>query len=118
MELIAIGLAGCTGMDVISILQKKRQVITAFEVEVHTKLAEEHPRVFTEAEILYRISGENVQEKAVVRAIELSGKNYCPVHAMLGQVMPIILKYQIYEHKDNVETDLVVSGACDINLDP
>jgi putative redox protein len=95
MELIALGLAGCTAMDVISILQKKRQVIDRFEVQVEASQAEEHPRVFTEIEITYLISGESVDERAVQRAIELSETKYCPAQAMLGKVVPISLHYRI-----------------------
>lgn len=95
MELIAIGLAGCTAMDVISILQKKRQEITSFEVIVNGERAEEHPRVFTHMEIEYRIGGVDIDEAAVERAIELSETKYCPAQAMLGEVVPIELKYTI-----------------------
>lgn len=116
MELFALGLAGCTGMDVISILQKKRQEIAAFEVEVHMKRADEHPRVFTEAEIEYFITGKGVQEKAVVRAIELSATRYCPAQAMLGQIMPIAVKYHIYEDKGGEKPTIVVSGTLDMEL--
>ena len=114
MELFALGLAGCTGMDVISILQKKRQEIAAFEVEVHMKRAEEHPKVFTEAEIEYFVTGKGVQEKAVVRAIELSATRYCPAQAMLGQIMPIVVKYHIYEDKGDEKQEIVVSGTVDL----
>ncbi|RME90948.1 MAG: OsmC family peroxiredoxin, partial [Anaerolineae bacterium] len=91
MELMAISLAGCTAMDVISILRKKRQDVTAFEVHVHTERAKEHPRVFTRAEILYRVTGHGVDEAAVVRSIELSAVRYCPAQGMLARVMPIAL---------------------------
>ncbi len=77
MELIAIGLAGCTAMDVISILKKKRQHVTDFEVRVHAQRAEEHPKVFIAAEIEYLIYGHQVDEQAVRRSIELSAKTYC-----------------------------------------
>lgn len=97
MELMAISLAGCTAMDVISILTKKRQAVSAFEVRVQAGRASEHPKVFTEATIEYHVSGENVQEEAVVRAIELSATRYCPAQAMLAQVFPIKLKYFLYE---------------------
>ena len=117
MELFALGLAGCTGMDVISILQKKRQEIAAFEVEVHMKRADEHPRVFTEAEIEYFIIGKGVQEKAVVRALELSATRYCPAQAMLGQIMPIGVKYHIYEDMGDEKQEIVVSGTFDMELE-
>jgi len=117
MELFALGLAGCTGMDVISILQKKRQEIAAFEVEVHMKRADEHPKVFTEAEIEYFVTGKGVQEKAVVRAIELSATRYCPAQAMLGQIMPIVVKYHIYEDKGDEKQEIVVSGTVDLEIE-
>ncbi len=110
MELFATGLAGCTAMDVISILQKKRQVITGFEVQVHAGRAEEHPKVFTEALIEYHVTGQNVDEAAVARAIELSTVRYCPAQAMLGQIMPIELKYHIYEAQEDGEAILVKSS--------
>ena len=109
MELMALSMAGCTAMDVISILRKKRQDVTAFEVRVDAPRAEEHPRVFTRATIEYLVTGHNVDEKAVRRAIELTAKSYCPAQAMLGQVMPIDLQYQIFE-ADGEEKKLVVKG--------
>ena len=109
MELMAISLAGCTAMDVMSILRKKRQDVTDFEVHVDAPRAAEHPKVFTNATVDYLISGHSVDEKAVVRAIQLSAENYCPVQAMLGKVMPIDLHYQIFEEK-NGEKQLVVKG--------
>jgi putative redox protein len=97
MELIAIGLAGCTAMDVISILMKKRQEVTAFEVRVHADQALDHPHVFSEIWIEYLISGKGIQETAVERAIELSESKYCPAQAMLKSAAPIHLSYQITE---------------------
>lgn len=95
MELIALGLAGCTAMDVISILQKKRQEVTSFEVIVNGQRAVEHPRVFTHLEVEYRIGGVDIDRAAVERAIELSEAKYCPAQAMLGEVVPIELRYTI-----------------------
>lgn len=95
MELIAIGLAGCTAMDVISILQKKRQRVSAFEVHVHAERASEHPKVFTDIQIEYHFRGEDISPQAVERAIELSETKYCPAQAMLGEVVPIGLTHII-----------------------
>ena len=95
LELFAIGLAGCTGMDVISILQKKRQNITQFEVRVHAQRAEEHPRVFTKIHIEYIVSGPQIDSAAVERSIELSETKYCPAQAMLAKTIPISSSYQI-----------------------
>src|SRR5919106_5264567 len=69
MEMVALGLAGCTAMDVLSILQKKRQKVTGFEVKVNAPRSAEHPQVFTSAVILYIVTGNNVNEMAVLRSI-------------------------------------------------
>ncbi len=100
MESILLGLAGCTAMDVISILRKKRQDVTDFEVRVHAERADKHPRVFTQATIEYIVTGRNIKPEALERAMELSAETYCPAHAMLGQVMPIETKYTIQEPAD------------------
>ncbi len=97
MELIAMGLAGCTAMDVISIMKKKRQNVTRFEVKTHLKQADEHPKVFTSAVIEYIFHGHDIDPAAAERAIELSETRYCPAQAMFNQVMPIELKYTIVE---------------------
>ena len=110
MELMALSLAGCTAMDVISILRKKRQEITAYEVRVHADNAEKHPKVFTQSIITYDLTGKNLDEKAVRRAIQLSADRYCPAQGMLDKVMPIELLYEIYEAEDEGERTLVLKG--------
>ena len=97
MELIALGLAGCTAMDVISILQKKKQNVIDFEVNIHADRADEHPKVFTQAVIEYLVTGRGVDEVAVLRAIELSAEKYCPAQAMLGKAFPMKLVYKILD---------------------
>jgi putative redox protein len=97
MEFIALGLAGCTGMDVISILQKKKQAISNFQVQVHAQRVEEHPKVIFSAVIEYLVSGKDVDEAAVLRAIELSAERYCPAQAMLGKAFPMQLVYKIFD---------------------
>ena len=110
MELIATGLAGCTAMDTISILQKKREEITNFEVSVHAERASEHPRVFTHIKINYQVTGLSLDEEAVRRAIWLSAERYCPAQAMLGQGVPMDLEYEIFEAGENGERKLVIRG--------
>lgn len=97
MELILEGLAGCTAMDVISIMRKKRQNVTGYEVTAHAERASQHPKVFTAIEINYIFRGKDIDPKAVERAIELSEQIYCPAQAMLAQVAPIKLSYEIIE---------------------
>jgi putative redox protein len=111
MELIAIGLAGCTAMDVISILTKKRQDVKAFRVLVHAERASEHPKVFTRATIEYLVSGYQIDATALERAIELSATRYCPAQAMLGKVFPIEMKYIIFEGDGTENDQLVVSSG-------
>lgn len=111
IELFAMGLAGCTAMDVISILQKKRQEVSDFVVNVTAERANEHPKVFTRALITYKITGNGVDEAAVRRAIELSVTRYCPANAMLAQVMPIGIAYEIYEQETTGEQRLVKSDS-------
>jgi putative redox protein len=97
MELLAIGLAGCTAMDVISILQKKRQDVTGFETLVHAERAAEHPKVFTHITIEYLIEGHGIDPAAIDRAVELSATKYCPAQSMFQKICPIELKYTLTE---------------------
>jgi putative redox protein len=97
LELMGISLAGCTAMDLISILQKKRQEVTGFEVKVHADRADEFPKVFTHVTVEYNIIGHNVDPVAVERAIELSSTKYCPAQAMLAKAVTIEHKYTIVE---------------------
>jgi putative redox protein len=108
--LMAISLAGCTAMDVISILKKKKQEVTSFEVKVHADQAQDFPKVFTQAVITYSITGHAVDETAVVRAIELSSTKYCPAQAMLGKVVPMELVYEIYEDHGNAKKEMMKRG--------
>lgn len=104
IELMLVSLAGCTGMDVISILQKKKQQVRGFKVRVHADRAEEHPKVFTSITVEYIVSGSQIEPAAVERAIELSETKYCPAQAMLGKVVPIQHTYQIIEEAVTAES--------------
>ena len=97
MELLLVGLAGCTGMDVISILQKKKQDVTDFEVRVHGDRAEDHPKIFTHILIDFIVTGHNVDRAAVDRAVELSSTKYCSAQAMLGKAANIETRITIKE---------------------
>jgi putative redox protein len=110
MELILTGLAGCTAMDVASILQKKRQDVTAFVVQAHAERAEDHPKVITSAVLEYQVSGHAVDEAALLRAIELSATRYCPAQAMFKTVFPMRLKYTIFEDEGEGRSRLVKEG--------
>jgi putative redox protein len=110
MELMALSLAGCTAMDVISILMKKRQQVNDYNVKVKTERASDHPKVFTTAIIEYHVAGMDIDENAVRRAMELSADSYCPAQAMLGKIIPLELKYFIYEGESLTDSDLVLDG--------
>ncbi len=97
LQLIAIGLVGCTGMDVISILKKKRQEVTDFEVSAEIERAAEHPKVFTNILITYKLTGVNLDRDAVERAVELSETRYCPAQAMLEKAAKISHKIIVRE---------------------
>jgi putative redox protein len=111
MEMIALGLAGCTAMDVISILQKKRQQVTQFEVSVNAPRSADHPRVFTSALITYMVTGKNVDEIAVLRSIELAATKYCPAQIMLEHAFPMELHYEIYEDEGAGNRRLTYQGV-------
>ncbi|HEX6542840.1 MAG TPA: OsmC family protein [Ktedonobacterales bacterium] len=97
MELLLVGLSGCTAMDVISILRKKRQEVTAYEVRVRGERAEDHPMVFTEITVEHIVTGHQVSPEAVARAIELSETRYCGAGAMLGKTAHLRHIYRIIE---------------------
>ncbi|HWO02372.1 MAG TPA: OsmC family protein [Blastocatellia bacterium] len=95
MELLLIALGGCTGADVIGILEKKRQQVTGYEIEVKGLRRDEHPRIYTEIEVVHRLRGRGIDPKAVEHAIQLSETTYCSVSAMLGATATIKMRYEI-----------------------
>jgi len=94
-ELLLLGLAGCTGMDVISILRKKRQQVTGLELVVNAEMASEHPKRMTAITVEYRVRGAGVDPEAVRRAIELSETAYCSVGITLKHPVPITSTFAI-----------------------
>ena len=97
MELLLAGLAGCTGMDVISILRKKRQDVTAYEVRVRGERAADHPMVFTDITVEHIVTGHDVKPEAVARAIELSETTYCGAGATLRKTAHLVHTFRIVE---------------------
>jgi putative redox protein len=97
MELLLISLCGCTAMDVVSILQKKRQPFTGLQVKASAERAEEHPKIYTKIHLEYVVKGKGVEPQAVERAIELSETKYCPASAMLSKAAQITTSYRIEE---------------------
>jgi len=96
-ELLLIGLGGCSGMDVVSILKKKKQAVSGLEINVNGQKAESYPQKFTEIEIEFIIKGKNISEEAVKRAVQLSMDKYCSVKATLEGSAKIDYAYKIIE---------------------
>jgi len=97
MELLLIALGSCTGVDVISILKKKRQRVTDYRIEVSGERREEFPRSYTRLSVKHIVRGRGLSEPAVARAIELSDQKYCSVAATLRGSAEIVTSYEIVE---------------------
>ncbi len=97
LELLLLGLAVCTTMDVVSILKKKRQPFTGLQINVSAERADEHPKVYTKIHLEFVVRGQGVKPQAVERAIELSQTTYCPAAAMLSKAVDITTSYRIEE---------------------
>lgn len=98
-ELLLLGLAGCTGSDVTTILTKKKVKLSDFEINIKADTSEEHPQVFTKIDLEYVFYGKELNPKDVERAIELSLTKYCSVTAMLQKAMEITHTYKIVEQQ-------------------
>ena len=95
MELLLVGLGGCAGMDVVSILRKKKQALTGLEITVRGQKAEKYPKKYTDIGIEFLIKGKNISEEAVKRAIGLSMDKYCSVKATLEGSAKISFTHKI-----------------------
>jgi putative redox protein len=96
MELVLIGLCGCTGYDVASILRKKREPFTSLEVRAEAERAEQPPKVYTSIKLVYKVGGK-VSRKAVEDAVRLSEEKYCSVSAMLRNTVKITTEIELHE---------------------
>jgi putative redox protein len=97
MEMLLVALVGCTGINVITILQKKQQQVTAYEIRVHGILTEEFPKIFLEITVEHFLTGHNIKPEAVARSIELSESRYCGVSIMLSKTAKIFHTFEILE---------------------
>jgi putative redox protein len=98
MELVLMGLAGCTAMDVILILKERmHKPLTALQVSVSGVRAEEAPKVYTEIEVAFRLVGRGLEPKDALRAMQLSTEKYCSVEAMLRKTAKIRARYEIVD---------------------
>jgi putative redox protein len=96
-ELLLVGLGGCSGMDVVSVLKKKKQDIQGLEIHINGKRAEEHPKKFTDIDIEFVVTGRSISEEAVKRAVNLSMEKYCSVKATIEGCATITFSYRIVE---------------------
>lgn len=85
MEMMLLGMGGCTSFDVVHILKKSRQAISSCVAEIEAERADSEPKVFTRIHIHFIVSGEGLSEKQVGRAVSLSAEKYCSASIMLGQ---------------------------------
>lgn len=100
-ELLLIALGSCTASDVASILNKKHISLDHFEVEVAADVVDEHPKVFSKIHLTYHFYGENLKQKDLERAIDLSQNKYCPITTMMRKACEITFSYLIHdEEKD------------------
>ncbi|PLX35144.1 MAG: OsmC family protein [Hyphomicrobiales bacterium] len=97
MEMLLLGMGGCTAFDVVQILNKGRAGLSDFNIELKAERAGEDPKVFTKIHVHFRLKGDNIKEALVKRAIELSAEKYCSASIMLGETADITHSFEIME---------------------
>jgi len=97
MELLLLALGSCTGIDVVSILRKKREQVTAYRIEVRGQRRDEHPRSYKRLEVHHILTGRSISEQSVAKAIELSEEKYCSVAATLRPTAEIVSSFEVIE---------------------
>ena len=95
MEMLLLGLGGCASFDVVSMLKKSKQDLVDCEVEITAERADEEPKVFTKIHLHFIISGNDLSDKRVERAIELSAEKYCSASIMLGKTASVTHDYEL-----------------------
>jgi putative redox protein len=94
-ELMLTAVAGCTGMDVVSILKKMRVELSFFNVKVEANMTEEHPKHFDEMKLIYQFKGNNLDEAKLKKAVELSMERYCGVSVVYKKAMPVTYAIEV-----------------------
>jgi len=97
MELLLLGMGGCTAFDVVTMLKKGRQKVSDCVIEIDSERSDEIPKVFTKINVHYKVTGEALKEAQVKRAVELSTEKYCSASLMLGKTAEITHSYEIIE---------------------
>ena len=100
MEMLLLGLGGCSSFDVVSILKKGRQNITRCEVEISASRADTEPKVFTHIHLHFIIEGEELADSKITKAIELSAEKYCSASIMLGKTALVTHDYEVKPRQD------------------
>jgi len=100
MEMVLLGMGGCTAFDVVLILQRQRQDITDCQVELSAERAEDVPKVFTKIHVHYIVKGNGLDEKKVARAVDMTADKYCSVSIMLAQSVEVSHDFEIVEDQD------------------
>lgn len=95
MEMLLLGMGGCTTVDVVSTLKKMREVVDDCRVEISAERADEHPKVFTKIHLHFVISGNNLNEKKIAKAVSLSADKYCSASIMLGKMADVTHDFSI-----------------------
>ncbi len=103
MEMLLVGLGGCTGMDVISLLRKMRQEVTSYQVRVEGTQAQEHPRVYTDITVEHVVRGRGLSAEMVRKAVDLSATRYCPASAMLSKAARVTHRYRLIDEETGRE---------------
>ena len=97
MEMVLLGMGGCTAFDTVMILQRQRQAITDCHVELSAERADEVPKVFTKIHVHYIVTGKALDEKKVARAVEMTAEKYCSVSIMLAKSVDVTHDFEIIE---------------------
>ncbi|MGB7623531.1 MAG: OsmC family protein [Terriglobia bacterium] len=110
MELLLLGLGGCTSTDVINILRKKRENVASLEVQIRGERASAPPTVYTQIHVHYIVKGTRIKEKSVQDAIHLSETKYCGAAAMLGKTAKMSFDYEIHQ-VESVESNATAEAG-------
>ncbi|MFC1493173.1 OsmC family protein [candidate division KSB1 bacterium] len=97
MEQVALSVAGCSGMDIVAILEKRRKKLEKFEIKVKSERADDHPKVFTKVEILYRFKADGLKLEEAEKAVKLSLDKYCSVSKMISSTAELNWKCELID---------------------
>lgn len=117
IELLLVALGGCTGMDIVPLLGKMRQDVTAVEINITAERSDEHPRVYTKIDVEYVVTGQGLEEDKVRRAVELSQERYCSVSAMLKKSCPVSYQIRVVAQHPAARADAPAGSESAVNAE-